>query len=95
MPLAPPLLSLLLLQLLLLLAACCLLLAACQSLLYCAVLLMRLAPGALLWLSPQCSSWLSFFTCWSTKRSRANPLGDESATGVREGNIVALVMSGT
>ena len=49
----------------------------------------RLRKGGLLWMAPQCSSWV-FYNVSRTKRSRANGfMGDQTYAAVQSGNTIA------
>ena len=52
-----------------------------------------LLPSALLWISPQCSTWLCFLSRATFKRSEENCFfGDATNLKVREGSITAMAL---
>eukprot|EP00929_Paragymnodinium_shiwhaense_P064769 TRINITY_DN32491_c0_g1_i1.p1 TRINITY_DN32491_c0_g1~~TRINITY_DN32491_c0_g1_i1.p1 ORF type:complete len:320 (-),score=45.77 TRINITY_DN32491_c0_g1_i1:105-1064(-) len=53
---------------------------------------LELKDGALMWLSPQCSTWL-LLTRGHTRRNKSNWGGDDSRTDVKEGNYTSVILS--
>eukprot|EP00929_Paragymnodinium_shiwhaense_P064770 TRINITY_DN32491_c0_g1_i2.p1 TRINITY_DN32491_c0_g1~~TRINITY_DN32491_c0_g1_i2.p1 ORF type:complete len:296 (-),score=43.33 TRINITY_DN32491_c0_g1_i2:105-992(-) len=52
---------------------------------------LELKDGALMWLSPQCSTWL-LLTRGHTRRNKSNWGGDDSRTDVKEGNYTSVIL---
>ena len=65
------------------------------GLLYAAFLVMSIVVGGTLWLSPSCSSWLSYMSRFNFGRGSAGAavLGNDSKPAVKEANTTALFTS--
>eukprot|EP00959_Pyramimonas_sp_CCMP1952_P473520 9501884-Pyramimonas_sp.AAC.1 len=60
--------------------------------LYCLYLAACIVPTGLLWMSPECSTWIDMCR-HHTRRSRDDPWGDDTRTDVEDANYSATLVS--